>query len=250
MITFENVSLSYGKKEILNNLNFSITKGKITSILGPNGCGKTTLLSSFQGNVDIKGKIYINGIDIKKYKFKDLAKIISFVPQTYPISFPYLVKDMILSGRTAHIKNIPTRKDEDIAKQYINMLNLSDIENVPYTQISGGQRQLVFIARALCQETDIIILDEPTSYLDIKNQILVMSIIKKLQKKLNKTFIMTLHDPNLALSYSDEALMFQEQTIIKGISKEIINPLNIKKSYGINAQKIEIDKITFLYYKP
>ncbi|MDO9573594.1 MAG: ABC transporter ATP-binding protein, partial [Candidatus Contubernalis sp.] len=165
---FENVSISYGKQVILSNLNLNIPSGKITGILGPNGCGKTTMLLAAQGLLPIKGLLWVKGREVGSYNRIELARVMGVVPQIHQLSFPCTVLDMVLTGRAAYISYLPQKKDYQVAHESLELTGIQHLSDKVYTRISGGERQLVMIARALCQEPEIILFDEPTSFLDLR----------------------------------------------------------------------------------
>ncbi len=250
MIRFEEITLAYQKQTVLENVNLCIEKGKITTLLGPNGSGKTTLLSSINGIVKpVNGEIYINGIDVLKLKTRELSRIIATVPQLYNGSFNFTVYDMILLGRSPHIGYLPKKKDKDKADEVIELIGIGHLRNKQLNRLSGGERQLVMIARAIAQETEIMLLDEPTSYLDLKNQLKVLSLVKYINQTQNVTCVMTLHDPNQALMYSDNIVMFNKGKIQTGNLKEMITVEQILDVYGVEAEVVNISEKKYVIPK-
>ena len=212
-ISVENLTFSYGKNLVLNNINFSVKKGSVVTLVGPNGCGKTTLLKIINGFLrQNEGTVYIDGRNIEEIADRELAMILGHVSQMHTSSFPFSVLDIVLTGRTPYISTFSTPKKEDIEKAYevLEFMGIAHFAERPYTQISGGERQLVMIAKALAQEPDFLLLDEPTSFLDLKNQIHVLKTIINLARTRDITVLMTLHEPNHALLFSDEIILLRK----------------------------------------
>ena len=273
-ISVENLTLSYEKNLVLNNVNFSIKKGSVVTLVGPNGCGKTTLLKIINGFLrQNEGTVYIDSRNIEKIANRDLARILGHVSQMHKSSFPFSVLDVVLTGRMPYISMFSTPGKEDVEKAYevLEFMGIAHFAQRPYTQISGGERQMVMIAKALAQEPDFLLLDEPTSFLDLKNQIHVLKTIISLAKTQNITVLMTLHEPNHALLFSDEiillrklnglengnfstqhenspkaypgkdsTLVFPEENIISsGVPEKVMTPEKIKEAYGIAVEVLE-----------
>ena len=181
----KNISFSYDGDEIFSDISFSIDKGDVLCILGPNGTGKTTLIKCLNGLHDIdSGEILINGKSIKKLSFREISTHIGYIPQSHVPSFPFKVLDVVVMGRAPYLNltDSPKKEDMEIALNSLKTLGIDHLKDKEYTNLSGGERQLVFLARVLCQKPDILILDEPTSHLDFGNQIKLLEIIDNLSK--------------------------------------------------------------------
>lgn len=242
-IVIKNISFGYYDSEIFKNFSFEIEEGEILTILGPNGSGKTTLLKILQKILFPKeGNIIISGKDLNEFSIKELSKEVSMVPQIHKPSFPYTVFDFVLMGRNPYIENYSTPKDEDIeiVEKSLKDLGIYELKDRPYTNLSGGELRLVLIARAIAQITDIILLDEPTAFLDYKNKFFVLEKIKELNRKRNLTVIITMHDPNEAINFSDRILLINKREIISfGKPDFVLNCENIKKVYSIDVDLID-----------
>lgn len=242
MIELKQVTLGYrhrnGAKEVLRNLSFCWDKGELLCILGANGAGKTTLYRTILGLLPVLGgKIFIDGQELHAYGAPVLAKKIAYVPQYHNPPFPYRVFDVVLMGRGAHISNIGTPSEEDcrIADQMLERMGISSLRNEIYTQISGGERQLVLIARALTQQTDYLLMDEPTSNLDFGNQVRVLREIRRLADE-GMGICLTSHYPEHVLMLDREVLAIAgDGSYQKGPSSEIITESLLRKMYGISA---------------
>ncbi|PKM95055.1 MAG: ABC transporter ATP-binding protein [Firmicutes bacterium HGW-Firmicutes-1] len=242
VIKLEEVTIAYQKQTVLKNVNLNIEKGLITTFLGPNGSGKTSLMSSINSTLKpVHGKIYIDGKDIGKLKAKNLSKIVATVPQLYNSHFNYSVFDMVLLGRSPHIGYMPKKEDDLKVEEAISHIGIEHLKNKEFNRLSGGERQMVMIARAIAQDTQVILLDEPTSYLDLKNQLKVLSMVKEINRLKKVTCIMTLHDPNHALMYSDKIVMFHNGTVETGTIDSMINAKNIFDVYGVKAEVMNIN---------
>lgn len=228
------------KTKVFSNLSLKVNDGEILTILGPNGCGKTTLLKCLLGMLNLKqGEIYINGKKATGVNFHNIG----YVPQIYQIVFPYTVIDMILMGRARYIGmfSTPSSKDVKIAKESLKTVGISHLEKRTFSEISGGEKQLVLIARALASEAKMMILDEPTSALDYKNQYHVLELIYRLTHKKGLTVIMTTHYPEHAFYISDKILlMSKNDKSIFGNMNEILTESNLSKIYGINTKIVSI----------
>jgi iron complex transport system ATP-binding protein len=246
LLEVKNGSFFYEKgKNIFEKINFELKKGEIFCILGANGCGKTTLLKCITSiNKLKKGSILIKNKDIFSFEVSEIAKNIGYIPQGHNSTFPYTVLDVVLMGRSSHLKMFesPGEKDIKIAEKSIKSLNIDYLKNTPYNEISGGEQQLTFIARVLTQEPKILILDEPTSHLDFGNQIRTLNIIKNLSKK-GLSIIMTSHFPDHAFIVGDKVAIMKNKKFIEiGKPENVITSENMKNAYGINVKILNIEE--------
>ncbi|SFR67843.1 ABC transporter ATP-binding protein [Anaeromicropila populeti] len=232
----------YGKKSVVENISLKVANGEVVCLLGPNGVGKTTFFKTLLGFIKVqKGEILLNGKNIADWSRKSLAKMIGYVPQAHTPPFPFRVLDVVIMGRTPHIDggSYPSRKDIEVAAEALERLGISDLKDKIYTEISGGERQLVLIARALTQQPAILIMDEPTSNLDFGNQIRVLQHINDLSKN-GMGVIMTSHFPNHAFLCSTKVALMQKNKCFKvGDVNEIVTEDNLKEAYGISVKIID-----------
>lgn len=244
LLDVKNISFKYENRKIFENISFSIEKGDVMCILGPNGTGKTTLIKCLNGLHNIEsGEILLNGKDIKHLSFKEISKHIGYIPQTHTPTFPFTVLDVVMMGRSPYIRltESPMKKDVEIAESALKDLGIYSLKDKQYTNLSGGERQLVFLARILTQQPDILILDEPTSHLDFGNQIRFLEIIGKLASK-GLSIIMSSHFPDHAFISSNKvAIMKNKQFIDFGKPEETITEDNLKNAYDIDVKLIELD---------
>lgn len=244
-IEIEDISFSYTKnKNTLYNMTFDVSEGDICCILGKNASGKTTLVKCICKLLEpSKGKIYYNGNDISKMDRKTISRKLAFIPQEHRLSFNYNVIDVVLMGRYPHRKlfNKVNKKDLDIVFKNLCMLNIEHLSYKNYNELSGGEKQLVLIARALTQEPEVFILDEPTSHLDFKNQHLIMNKINKIACINKISIILTMHDPNLALKYCNKFISIKTGRIIS--VDYGINSLDESKLKDIYDMEIRIKQL-------
>jgi len=237
--------------DVLKGISFNAEKGGLTTILGPNGSGKTTLFKCISGLWRYyKGEIKVDGIIIDKLSFKKRARLFSVVPQEHEPPFPYSVFDVVLMGRASYIGvfSSPSKKDYEKAETALKTVGIEHLKNIPYTKISGGERQLTLIARAIAQEAPVMLLDEPTSHLDFRNQINILKKIKEIANMRGITVVMTLHDPNLAGLFSDKVVVINSGSkVAEGLPKDIITEELIKRVYDIEIKKADIDGKSIIY---
>jgi ABC-type cobalamin/Fe3+-siderophores transport system ATPase subunit len=242
MIKLDNISAGYDKVEIIKNINITFKEGSITSIIGQNGCGKTTLLRTASNLLKpFHGEITICGKDISSFKNKELAKKISFLPQLRTIP-NITVYQLVMHGRYPHLgfSRTPQKKDKEIVEKAIESMQLHKYIDKNVKELSGGQRQKVYIAMVLAQDTDIIFLDEPTTYLDVNHQLEILEIVKVL-KKMGKTIIMVLHDLNNALSYSDQVCLLENgEVVIYDSPQAVYDSKEIDRIFKVNSHQVEV----------
>ena len=240
----KNISFSYGDEEIFLDISFSIEKGDVLCVLGPNGTGKTTMIKCLNGLHEInEGEILINGENIKKMSFSEISRVIGYIPQNHIPSFPFKVLDVVLMGRAPYLNltDSPRKEDKEIAINSLKTLGIYDLKDKEYTNLSGGERQLVFLARVLCQQPDILILDEPTSHLDFGNQIKLLEIIDKLSES-GLSIIMSSHFPDHAfLSSTKVAIMKDKRFIDFGSPEDVVTEENLRKAYSIDVKLMELN---------
>lgn len=242
-LEFKNLSCGYGQRTVIDGISLQVQLGEIVGLLGANGCGKTTLIKTVLGLLPAQGgEVLLNGKDIRGWTSAQIARVMGYIPQTHTPPFPFQVLDVVLMGRTAHIKpfSSPSRKDISIAEEALEMLNISYLGDRLYTEISGGERQLVLIARALAQEPQILIMDEPTASLDFGNQIKVLSHVKQLAG-MDIAVLMSCHFPEHAFIYSNRAVLLNEGKILhSGTPSETITAERLKTLYGIDVDIVTV----------
>lgn len=248
MIKLENISFSYTKnKPVLKNISLDINDGECVILLGPNGVGKSTLISLLLGaNKPQEGNIYFDNTPIKEMKSKDKAAQIAYIPQLIE-GTDLTVFDTVLLGRLPYYKIYPTKADIDLVDSYLNKFNLSDLKEKQTNEISGGERQIVSIARGFIQDSKTIIFDEPTSNLDISTQLRVINFIK--EEKKNKSFLISMHDINQALQIGDKFVFLKDGEIYKIATKEEINEEIINIVYNVHSTIIKREEGEFIIYE-
>lgn len=243
ILEVRNAYCGYSKESsVLNNINFTVSTGEVCCLLGPNGVGKTTLFKSILGLLRLKGgEVNIDGENIRSWSIKKIAKTIAYVPQAHTPPFPYKVKDVVLLGRTSQMGYFgqPFKADYEIANEAMKDMGIEHLRDKEYTDISGGERQLVLIARALTQEPDFLVLDEPTENLDFGNAVKVIKEVNKLKEK-GLGVIMTTHSPDQVFQCDCNVVLLQRNNpLIFGTANEVVNESNLKSAYGVDVKILE-----------
>ncbi|AET69353.1 ABC-type cobalamin/Fe3+-siderophore transport system, ATPase component [Desulfosporosinus orientis DSM 765] len=238
-IEVADLSFSYGDRLILDGISFVAKDKELLSILGPNGTGKSTLFLCILGLLSkYKGKALLNGRDIRDLGIREIAKVIAYIPQSHYPSFNYTVFDMVLMGTTVQLSPLssPGAKQRKLAESALERLGISHLKERGYTQISGGERQLVLMARALVQEAHILILDEPTANLDFGNQIRVLNQIRSLTKE-GYTIIQSTHNPDQTFLFSDRVMAMKDGKVLAlGTPCQVFSQELIQQLYGIDVE--------------
>jgi len=238
VLTIMDLFYFYDSKMVLKGINLSLPSHKILSLIGPNGAGKSTLLKCCTGILrPSKGDIFINHFRLGDMSPRQLAREVAYVPQRLIINFPISVFDFVLTGRRPHIRGIsPSPRDVEVALSVVKELGISHLLSKDMQQLSGGECQKVFFARALVQEPSYLLLDEATSNLDIYHQIEVMELVRSLCRQRGIGVLMAMHHINLAVRYSDEVVMLREGKIFaQGSPHHVVNEENIRTVYGIDS---------------
>ncbi|MDY5585657.1 MAG: ABC transporter ATP-binding protein [Arcanobacterium sp.] len=239
----QSLNLSYGENRVVENLNLVLPKGQITSIIGGNGCGKSTLLRSFARLLlPEHGTVLFNGEVLAKYHRKDLAKQLAILPQS-PIAPPGItVADLVGRGRSPHLGLFGnwSKADYEAVAKALEKTRLTDLADRVVDELSGGQRQRVWIAMALAQDTQCVLLDEPTTYLDVANQLEVLDLLIELNRDQGATIVMVLHDMNLAARYSDNIVALRSgELVAMGSPEEVITAENMRKVFDIECRVVQ-----------
>lgn len=241
-IVTQKLDIGYNEALIVKDLNIKIPRGKITSIIGPNGCGKSTVLKAVGRIIKQKnGSVYLNGEEIATLSTKEVAKRMAILPQTPYSPSGLTCSELVAYGRFPHQKGFGkiTAEDKKIIRWALKATNLLEFENREVDTLSGGQRQRVWIAMALAQQTELILLDEPTTYLDLAHQLEVLELLFELNREQKCTIVMVLHDLNLASRYSDYMIAMRDGLVIKhGTAIEVMVPEVLNQAYNIDADII------------
>ncbi len=243
MIKINDFKLGYDEKIILDNINLDIEKGKITALIGSNGCGKSTLIKAIARILAPKdGTILMEDKNILKMPSKEVSKLLAMLPQNSNAPEDLTIYDLVKQGRYPYhnLLSFWSKKDEAIVLESIKKMGLSDEKDRTLGNLSGGQRQRAWIALALAQNTDIILLDEPTNHLDIKYQLEILNLLKDLNEKENRTIVMVIHDINHALKYAHNIIALKDGIIFaQGAKENIIDENLIKSVFGVSCKLID-----------
>ena len=239
-IRTKDLNISYGNLDIVKDLNLEIPKGKITTIIGANGCGKSTILKTLARIIKPKsGSIYINDKELNSQDSKELAKAMAVLPQSPQAPNGLTVEELISYGRFPHQKGFGKLKDEDkdIINWALEKTRILEFRDRPIEALSGGQRQRAWIAMALAQETDILLLDEPTTYLDLAHQLEVLKLLEELNKKEGRTIVMVIHELNNAARFADHMIGVKKGKIVcQGTAHKVMTKENLKEIFNIDAE--------------
>ena len=238
-VKIENLSFAYGPHQVLKNISLDVADGTLVNVLGPNGTGKSTLFRCILGlYTDYKGKIVVNGKDVSKLSIRERAKEMAFIPQSHKPVYDYAVVDVVLMSAGAGSGAFFSPKSSDVDRAYkaLERVGIDYLADRPYTRISGGEQQLVLIARALAQNANTIIMDEPTSALDYGNTVRVLSCVRQLSVE-GLTVIQSTHQPDQAFLYADKTLVLHEGEVLAyGSPKDTITAELISKIYGVEVE--------------
>lgn len=246
MIELQHISVTFGKREILNDICADIAEGRITAVMGPNGCGKTTLLRCIGGLLEPNGgQVVIDGHKVQDFSARTLARQVAFVRQQAQTDFEFSAFETVLMGRNPYQKRLQneSQKDWDIVEQCMRQTGIWHLRLAKPGEMSGGEMQRVMIARALAQQTPVLLMDEPVSNLDIAHQLEIMRLLQNA----GKSVVIVIHDLNLALQFCDDLLLFHEGRLLyRGPMAEGLTPENIKTVYGVETHMVE-GRIVFDY---
>ena len=242
-ISTKNLNISYGNLDIVKDLNLDIPKGKITTIIGSNGCGKSTILKTIARIIQAKsGDIFVNNINIKEQSPKDLAKVMAVLPQSPQAPSGLTVEELISYGRFPHQKGFGKmrKEDEDIVTWALKSTGIEEFRERPMEALSGGQRQRAWIAMALAQQTEILILDEPTTYLDLAHQLEILNLLEELNRNQGTTIVMVIHELNNAARFADHMIGVKKGKVIcQGTAHEVMTKENLRELFNIDAEIVQ-----------
>jgi cobalamin transport system ATP-binding protein len=234
MLKIQNLSVSYGSRRILQDVSFEVQSGEVLALIGPNGAGKSTLIRAVSGVIPYSGRVRTNGDDFAALPTLQRARYIATVPQAVSLPPAYTVWETVLFGRTPHLGFLgqPSPKDEQIARQSLQRVSALPFADRRVGELSGGEQQRILLARALCQSTPILLLDEPTAHLDLQYQVGLLELVHELAHKDHLAVLVALHDLNLAAHYADRiALMVAGNIKAMGSAKDVLQPELIEEAY-------------------
>ncbi|WP_018590976.1 ABC transporter ATP-binding protein [Terrisporobacter glycolicus] len=239
LLEVKDLTYSYRNIKVLDKVSFAVEDSELLCILGPNGAGKSTMFKCIlQLLKDYKGEILLDNKKLKEYKIRELARKVAYIPQSHNPVFSYSVTEMVLMGTTSQNSPLskPSKSQINIVEESLEKIGISYLKDRSFVNLSGGERQLVLIARALAQNAKILIMDEPTSDLDYGNQIRVLNIVKELTRE-GYTIIQSTHNPDQAFLYADKVLaLYNHKVLSFGTPKYIINSGLIKKLYNVDVE--------------
>jgi iron complex transport system ATP-binding protein len=239
MLKINDLSFSYRERPVLQQINLDIRKGERIGILGPNGCGKTTLLKLMNRNLHPEsGKVMMNGIDLEEISKREIARHIAVVPQSNEVRFAFSVRDIVMMGRMPFMRQFQGESSEDIqiVDEAMEKTNITEFADRLINIMSGGERQRVIIARAIAQKPEIVLLDEPTLHLDINHQFEVLDLVKKLSDEEDLTVVIVSHDLPMVVKYCDRIVLIHEHKIFAiGTPEEVLTTENMKIVFNIEA---------------
>lgn len=261
VLEIDRVSAGYEKLQVLREVSFGVRRGEIVALLGPNGCGKTTLLRVIGKLIEpTAGSVRVMGRDVARTSQAELSKVVASVSQVHRTTFPFTALDILLTGRMPYVSvfSSPGADDVRFCQAVLDWFGIRHLERKPISTLSGGERQLVMIARALAQEPRVLLLDEPTTFLDLRNQVKVLDTIHERARAQDLTVLMTIHDPNQAFAYADHAVLLRKlaahegvdpstvsqarhatNTIATGTPADVLTPANVREAYGVAVDVIE-----------
>jgi iron complex transport system ATP-binding protein len=247
----KNLVKAYGSKPVVNGVSLDIPKGAVVSFIGPNGAGKSTVMGIISRLIDRDGgTVEFEGKDIKDWKSKDLAKRLAILTQTNNVQMKLTVRELVAFGRFPYSGSRLTAEDQQIVERAIDYMELREYEDRFIDELSGGQRQRAYIAMVIAQDTDYVLLDEPTNNLDIYHATNLMKTVRRLCDELGKTIVLVLHEINYAAFYSDYICAFVNGGIAAfGTVEEVMNPETLSKIYGVDFEIMRIEgKPLSIYY--
>lgn len=251
MIATKEIQKSYGEKKVVDNVTIELPKEKIIAFVGSNGAGKSTVLSIISRTLSKDfGEVYIDEVELKNWKTQVLAKKLSILKQTNHLNIRLTVKELVEFGRFPYSKGKLTKEDEKKVEEAIEYMELKELEDRYLDELSGGQRQMAFIAMVIAQDTEYIFLDEPLNNLDMRHSVQIMKVLKRLIKEKGKTIMVVIHDINFVSCYADHIVAMKNgQVICQGDTEEVIDENVLKEIYGmdISVKTIDGKKICFYY---
>ena len=239
LLNVEGVTFGYGHQPLLYNVHLQVHAGEMVGLLGPNGSGKTTLLRLISGVLRPRqGKIFLEGRDLQQWGRRGVAQRIAVVPQELHMPFSFTVEHMVGLGRTPFVNFLgsQTKHDQGIVQEAMQAAGIDTLAHRVFNELSGGERQRVIIAMALAQEPQLLLLDEPTSHLDIKYQVETLELVQRLNRERGVTVIAAMHDLNLAARYFPRLLLFQRGIVADAGPAEVLEPRLLSRVYGVNVQ--------------
>ncbi len=250
MIEVKNINKSYSQKSVLENVSLSLKKGEMISFIGANGAGKSTLLSIISRLISKdNGEVYINDKVIDKWDKNQLSKTISILRQSNYMNIKLTVKELVSFGRFPYSQGRLTSEDLEYIHRSMEYMNISSLKDRYIDELSGGERQMAYIAMVIAQDTEYIFLDEPLNNLDMKHSVEIMKILRRLVDELNKTVIIVIHDINFASCYSDYIVALKHGKVVKeGKTKDIIKPEILKEIYDLDINVEEINGNNLCHY--
>jgi iron complex transport system ATP-binding protein len=254
-IEIRNLSFGYEERAVLRDVLLSVARGEMVGLLGPNGSGKTTLLKLLSGVLTGNGEVRLNGRNIAAYGRRELSRLYAVVPQESRVNFPYTVAEIVLMGRASYHSPfaLESKKDLEVARASMELTDCLSLSQRYLHELSGGEKQRVMIARALAQEPEILLLDEPSAFLDLKHQVQVFELLRRLNRERGLTVVAALHELNLAALFFQRLVMLRDGKIYRdGSPNEVLTERTIEEVYGIRV-RVEKDpsgEIPQLFVRP